>query len=161
MIFLTVGTHTSGFNRLVDAIDDWAAGHDEPVVAQIGSSTSEPAHCRWFRFAPPAEIGRLIDEARVVVSHAGAGSLLGAIMSGRPVIAVPRRAIHGEVADDHQLELCDALGAAGLVQPVLDLADLGTALDAGRPRPIVSDAPRAAIVAAIRLTLDDWATARR
>ncbi|MDQ1494197.1 MAG: hypothetical protein QOG69_680, partial [Actinomycetota bacterium] len=42
MIFLTVGTHTSGFNRLVDAIDVWAAGHDEPVVAQIGSSTSEP-----------------------------------------------------------------------------------------------------------------------
>jgi UDP-N-acetylglucosamine transferase subunit ALG13 len=161
VIFLTVGTHTSGFNRLVDAIDVWAAGHDEPVVAQIGSSTSEPAHCRWFRFASPAEIGRLIDEARVVVSHAGAGSLLGAIQSGRPVIAVPRRAKHGEVADDHQLELCDALRDAGLVQSALDLADLGAMLDAGRPTPIVSDAPRAAIVAAVRLTLGDWAAARR
>ena len=157
MIFVTVGTHTTGFNRLIDAVDAWAATANEEVVAQVGSSTSEPSHCRWFRFASPEEIDRLMAEARIVVTHAGAGSLLRAIQAGCTVVAVPRRAVHGESLDDHQFELCEALGEAGLVRPALDVEKLPAALSAGMPPTRVSDAPRADIVAAVRGALDDWA----
>jgi beta-1,4-N-acetylglucosaminyltransferase len=161
VIFLTVGTHTSGFNRLVDAVDEWAGTHDEAVVAQIGSSTSEPSHCRWFRFAPPKEIDQLMAEARVVVTHAGAGSLLTAIQAGGSVVAVPRRAADGECIDDHQQELCGALGDAGLVSPLLDLGELPNALTSSVHSARVSDAPRAAMVAAIKATLGEWTATSR
>jgi UDP-N-acetylglucosamine transferase subunit ALG13 len=161
VIFLTVGTHTAGFERLVSAVDAWAAEHEEEVVAQIGSTASVPSHCRWFRFAPPEEIDRLMGAARVVVTHAGAGSLLTAIQAGRAVVAVPRRAALGEVLDDHQVELCEALGEAGLLRAALDVEELPAALDVTEAPSAPSDAARAAIVAAISATLNEWAGALR
>ena len=91
MIFVTVGTHTKSFERLVAAMDRYAAGTTEEVVIQSGSSTYQPQAAHWFDYAGADEVQRLTAAARVVVSHAGAGSILMAPRGGKPLVVMPRR----------------------------------------------------------------------
>lgn len=123
MIFVTVGTHTAPFDRLICAMDEVAATTDEPVIMQIGCATSEPRHAAWFRFAPYGEMQRYNEEARVVVCQ-GATSVLVAMHAGAAVVAVPRRRAFGEHIDDHQVEFVARMAERGLVTAVNDVGEL-------------------------------------
>lgn len=109
MILVTVGTHDQGFNRLVTAMDQLAETLDEPVKIQRGSSTYQPTHAEEFRYVTSDEIEQLYDEARVVVSHAAAGSIILGFHKKRPLVIVPRQAIFDEHIDDHQMQLARAV----------------------------------------------------
>lgn len=151
MIFGTVGTHTQGFDRLVIALDECASQTDEPLVVQTGASQHEPRHAEWFRFESPARIESLMREARVVVTHAGAGSLLMALECGTPVVAVPRLSSLGEHVDDHQLELCEALQGAGLIRVATDGASLRALLQTIDERPpMPAPGSRARLIASVQ-----------
>jgi beta-1,4-N-acetylglucosaminyltransferase len=115
LIFVTVGMHNQGFDRLISAMDEVAANTDEQVVMQIGSASLEPTHAEWFHFADGERVSELIDSARIVVAHAGAGTIITTFKRGRPLIVVPRLSAHGEHIDDHQLDLAEALAAQGKV----------------------------------------------
>ena len=154
LIFATVGTHTTGFARLVSAVDAVAATLDESVEIQIGSGRLEPTHASWFRYASPAEIDRRMDECRVVITHAGAGTLLNALERRRPVVVMPRLRRFGEVLDDHQLELSDALEAQGVIRVVHDAQALHEAVRIGPVRDSIADpSSRRDLIAEIRTSL--------
>jgi UDP-N-acetylglucosamine transferase subunit ALG13 len=61
------------------------------------------------------ELSARVEEARVVVSHAGVGSIMLARRCGKRPIVVPRRLHLAEAVDDHQLPLARRLHASGLV----------------------------------------------
>jgi UDP-N-acetylglucosamine transferase subunit ALG13 len=107
--------HTSGFTRLVEEMDRIAEQIDEEVVMQIGSTSYRPRKARWFAFATQDEMEKLCEQARIVVSHAGAGSVLTALSHKRPLVVMPRLRKHGEAIDDHQIELAEALSEAGVL----------------------------------------------
>jgi beta-1,4-N-acetylglucosaminyltransferase len=115
VIFVTVGMHHQGFDRLVRAMDQVAAVLDEKVVMQIGASSYEPQHIEWFRFAEQAAVERLVAESRINIGHAGIGTVLSAFRCQTPLILVPRRAGQSEHVDDHQLELAYALAESGRI----------------------------------------------
>ncbi|MCA0942148.1 glycosyltransferase family 28 protein [Salipiger pacificus] len=103
MIFATVGTQLP-FPRLIDALNAIAPRHGEPVIAQVGASLTEHwANLDARRTLAPQEFSALFSEARVVVSHAGIGSILSARRFGKPLILFPRRAALGEHRNDHQM----------------------------------------------------------
>ena len=85
------------FDRLIRAMDAWAAAQPEPVplLAQIGDGGFEPAHMRWVRSLPRDDYARTVAEAEVVVAHAGMGSVITAGEYGKPIVLVPRRAASG------------------------------------------------------------------
>jgi beta-1,4-N-acetylglucosaminyltransferase len=113
VILVTVGMHAAGFERLVQAMDAFAATCDEPVVIQRGAACSRPCHADHFRFAAPDRMEALMEEARVIVAHAAAGTAILALRLGKPLVLVPRRRAFGESLDDHQFELARALAAMG------------------------------------------------
>jgi len=113
MIFVTVGMHEQGFDRLVRAADEMAPLLREPVVIQRGASQYIPKFARHFDFADEVQMQSLMSDARVVVPHGGAGSILSALQLGKPVVIVPRLQRFGEAIDDHQLELAKALAQQG------------------------------------------------
>ncbi len=115
MIFVTVGMHHQGFDRLISAMDAVAESLDEPVIMQIGAASYEPTHAEWFRFADGKKVDELIASARVVVGHAGSGTIITSFRYQRPLIVVPRRAMHNEHVDDHQLDLAQALAEQGKI----------------------------------------------
>ncbi|MGH8994518.1 MAG: glycosyltransferase [Acidimicrobiales bacterium] len=65
------------------------------------------------------ELLRAMEEADVVIAHAGIGSALMAMRAGKCPVLMPRQRAHREHVDDHQKEIATILG------------DLGLALDAG------------------------------
>lgn len=122
MILVTVGTHSKGFDRLVEAADLAAAQLAEDVIIQRGSSQFVPRRCVSFRFCTRQRMSQLNQEANLVVTHAAAGSIILARQSGTPLVLVPRAKRHGEAIDDHQIQLARHLAESGLGVPVYELS---------------------------------------
>ncbi len=114
MIFVTVG-HQTPFDRLVRAMDAWAAAGGGECFAQIGEGVYEPRHMRWQRFLSPAEFADAMERATLLVGHAGTGTILSALQLGKPVLVLPRRAAFGETRNDHQVATARRFREAGYV----------------------------------------------
>lgn len=102
MIFVTVGTQLP-FPRLASAMDAFAANAREPVIAQLGPDPQARPHLDRRERLAPAEFDRVFGQARVVVAHAGIGTILSARRLGRPLVLLPRRHALGEHRNDHQM----------------------------------------------------------
>jgi UDP-N-acetylglucosamine transferase subunit ALG13 len=110
VIFVTVGS-LFPFDRLVRAMDDWGAGRDEELVAQIGDGAYAPRHMRWTRRLERGEFEATVARARLVVAHAGVGTVVTAARFGRPAVVLPRRRRYAEHTSDHQVETAGWLAA--------------------------------------------------
>ena len=142
MIFVTVGTNEARFDRLLHAVA--ALQVDEPVLVQHGhSSPIGPAHAELVDFLTFETIVDAIRHARVVVTHAGVGSVLVSLSNGKRPVVVPRLQRHEEAVDDHQLQLGRRFADAGLVTLVEEPAALGAALAAEQKAAAVLPSARA------------------
>lgn len=127
MIFVTVGMHTKGFDRLLKKMDEIAATLGEEVVMQIGHTSFRPQTAKWFDFTDEAGMKDWCKKARVVVTQP-AMSILDAQEQGTPVVVVPRLKKYNEVIDDHQLDFARHLEKEGKVTAVYDVDKLEEAL---------------------------------
>lgn len=121
MIFVTVGT-CEPFDRLMRAVDELSI--DEPVFVQTGLSTTIPHEAETVDFLPYERLVGLVREARLVVTHAGVGTILTALLNGVQPVVVPRLKRYGDAVDDHQLELAERLESLQLVRLVREADDL-------------------------------------
>ena len=103
MIFVAVGTQFS-FNRLIEYMDDWAAEHDDKVIAQISDGSYIPKNMEWERFLNGEQYNKNINEASVFVSHAGMGNIISAREQNTPIIVMNRQFKLGEHRNDHQAD---------------------------------------------------------
>ncbi len=122
MIFVTVGTSSFPFDRLVRAADELADLDD--IVVQRGASRIDPSRARTVDFLSFDELVGYVRAARVVITHAGVGSIMVALGNGKRPYVVPRRREFGEAVDDHQFQLARELGRTGRVTVVEDLQNV-------------------------------------
>ena len=114
MIFVTVGTNEARFDRLLRAVADFRTG--EPFVIQHGhSSAIGRPNCELVDFLPFETMVETVRRARVVVTHAGVGTVMVALSNGKRPVVVPRLKSFGEAVDDHQLQLGRRFAQAGFV----------------------------------------------
>ena len=125
------------FDRLVRAIDGWAAGHaDQEVFAQIGDKAGyQPTHMRWTRLLGPGEFAALVDRSQLLVAHAGTGSFFLAAERRRPIVLFPRRASLGEHNTDHQVSTARWLLRKPGVYVAMEEAELPAAIARGLAHP--------------------------
>jgi UDP-N-acetylglucosamine transferase subunit ALG13 len=110
-------------------MDEWAGGHAAATVfAQIGATDLEPRHMEWSQFLEPAEFRARIESARVVVSHAGMGTILTALEFGVPIVVMPRRGDLREHRNDHQLATAERFAALGRIASAADPIELAAHL---------------------------------
>eukprot|EP00736_Rhodelphis_marinus_P008058 Rmarinus@m.21107 len=122
LVFVTVGT--TQFDDLIRTIDtlEFAElmrkrGYDA-IRIQIGRGVYEPTRvlmnpsamtatgameCDFYRFKP--SLDKDIRQADLVISHAGAGSIMEVLRFGKPLVVVVNDALMG----NHQRELADEL----------------------------------------------------
>lgn len=103
MIFLTVGTQLP-FDRLVRAVDEVA--EKEPSLdffGQVGVDCYVPVHFESAPALTPPEFLARIASARVIIGHAGIGTILAARKYRKPLLAMARRASLKEHRNDHQV----------------------------------------------------------
>jgi UDP-N-acetylglucosamine transferase subunit ALG13 len=120
VILVTLGTQSFPFDRLLRGLE----GVEEELVVQGGASSVRPAASTWFDYLAYPELLQQIRRARVVVSHAGVGSVMTVVAEGKRPVVIPRLREHGEAVDDHQVPFARRLADAGLVVLVEDPAQL-------------------------------------
>jgi UDP-N-acetylglucosamine transferase subunit ALG13 len=101
---------------------------EEQLVVQYGPSGFRPQGAECVDYLSHDQFRAHVGSARVVVIHAGAGSIITTLALGKHPIVVPRRALHGEAVDDHQLPFARRAGELGLVTVVEDLDCLADAI---------------------------------
>lgn len=112
MILVVTGTHEAPFDRLVHMADAFAETSEEAVVIQYGHS-STPQHARGKPFFERDELEEFAEQARVIVTHGGPGSIFLALERGKVPIVVPRVPSLGEHVDNHQVEFLEFLEERG------------------------------------------------
>ena len=124
MIFVTVGTDLP-FDRMVRVIDAWAGETGRrDVFAQIGEGGWKPRHIPCAEFLPPPEFSAKFAAARVIISHAGMGTILTALHNGKPILVMPKKANLGEHRNEHQTATARRMSEIGGVNVAFDEAEL-------------------------------------
>lgn len=103
MIFVTVGTHEQGFNRLLQEVDKLAPKYG-PVFMQVGFSTYKPKNSEYSKLISPDKMEKYMEEADLVITHGGPSTYMASLSRRKPTIVVPRLKEHNEHVNDHQLE---------------------------------------------------------
>ena len=127
---VTVGTDHHRFDRLMDWLERWNAGHPGAVrwVVQHGSSRPLPG-AENFGMTPRADLLELLRAADLVLTQGGPGGIMDSRLCGTVPIVVPRLAKLHEVVDDHQVAFARHLGRNGLVITAESETELHAALD--------------------------------
>jgi exopolysaccharide biosynthesis glucuronosyltransferase PssE len=136
VIFVTVGTNEAPFDRLLRAVDELQL--DEELVVQHGASSVRPRGATCLESLAFDDLVEHVRGARVVVTHAGVGSILVGRANGRRPVVVPRLQRFGEAVDDHQLGLARRLAADGVVTLVEEAVSLRQALASPPPAAVES-----------------------
>lgn len=128
MIFVTTGTSKLPFERFVREVDRLAgagAFDGERVLMQYRGSDFQPEHCERVDALDFGEMLAAVRDARLVLGHGGAGTLLLCRDAGVPMILVARRSEFGENHDDHQVVFCEHIAAQGLAHYAAEMDELG------------------------------------
>lgn len=101
MIFVTIGTQIP-FDRLIEILDRIAPELDEEIYAQALRGKYKPKHFKLIDFIEPDEFEKVFAQARLIVAHAGMGTILSALRNSKPLVIFPRIASIGEHRNEHQ-----------------------------------------------------------
>jgi len=129
MIFVTVGTDTHDFSRLIKAMDEIAKS--KKVIIQRGNTSYLPRNAESFGFTSEKEMNELYKKADIIVTHAGAGSIINSLNYGKRPIVVPRLKQFDEHTDNHQLETAAFMNSRRLVIGILDVNDIKGIVEKG------------------------------
>jgi UDP-N-acetylglucosamine transferase subunit ALG13 len=131
VIFATVGSTQIPFERFIDALEGLPG---QQLLVQHGPVAAPAGAQRAVDYMQFPEVIESMEQANVVVCHAGAGSILCALRAGHTPVVVPRLKAFQETVDDHQLEFSRALRDEGKVLAVEDLDQLDAIVNDAPPR---------------------------
>ncbi len=129
MIFVTVGGSSHDFSRLIKKVDEIKPNLDEKIIMQIGDTKYKPNHTRFFRYTSNAKINDLYKKSRLIIGHAGIGTIITAYSYDKPMIIVPRQKKYNEHYDNHQLEISKKLEKENIGVVVYNIENLENVLN--------------------------------
>ena len=150
MIYVALGTMFLDFPRLILKMDEIASATAEETIIQTGMGKTVPKTCKYFDFKPREEVLDIQCRARVIVCHAGIGSVLDALTVRRPFIVVPRLKKFGEHMNDHQLDLARAVERRGWGRMILNIDGLVAACAEPLPAPEAYTPAKARLISTVR-----------
>jgi exopolysaccharide biosynthesis glucuronosyltransferase PssE len=110
MIFVTTGTQEP-FDRLIRLVDMVAGLYPQiRFVAQVAPSGYQVKNMETFHFLSPTDFERYFKMSRLIVSHAGMGTIISALVGDKPLLIFPRLAKFHEHRNDHQLATARQFG---------------------------------------------------
>jgi len=129
LIFATVGSSNTSFDRLVKAVDEIAEQQTEEVIIQIGAAKILPRLATYFRFCDSEKMTALIARANVVICHAGFGIIADCIGMNKRLILIPREHRFGD-AEGNQVELAEYIAQRSIgIICIRDVSKLPDALE--------------------------------
>lgn len=156
MIFITLGTQSCDFSRCMKMAEEWANKYDikEPIIAQTGHTSYKPVGFQCFDFVNEIDYQQYIEEASIVISHAGTGALFSSIKKGKKIIAVARLQKYGEMVDNHQTEIVKKLTDEGLIlDGTNSIVEAWDKIDTFNPKTLEFENN---IAKEVKLQIDNW-----
>ncbi len=130
MIFVTVGTQLP-FDRLIRSVAVWAGKQGlTDIVFQSGPEGLLPEGFTASEFLSPDQFEGYINQADIIVGHAGMGTILKGLELAKPVVILPRLKKYGEHRNDHQVHTAEKFGKYAGVYVASDEHQLPELLDA-------------------------------
>lgn len=116
-VLVTLGTiRPYRFDRLVDRIVD-IIYPDDQVVWQLGDTERDELPGESHRMLDNDALLREAQQADVVITHSGVGTILELLEHGVSPVVVPRRSEWNEHVDNHQLQIFEHLREKGVAYP--------------------------------------------
>ena len=133
LIFVTLGTQDKQFTRLLEAIqkqiDNGNIKKDEKIIVQAGSTKFKSKNMEIKNYMGIKQFEKLIEEADLIISHAGVGTILTALNKNKKIIAAARLKEYGEHVNDHQLQILENFSKAGYLMALEDFDKLDILLE--------------------------------
>ena len=123
MIFVTVGTQEP-FDRLIKAIDIIAKDLEETFIVQAPFDKYKPKNFNLISNVTPNEFEKYFEQAKLVIAHAGMGTIITAMTMQKPIILFPRIASLGEHRNDHQLDTAKKMRDKGIATVADNIEDI-------------------------------------
>lgn len=127
MIFVTVGTHEQGFDRLIKEMDRLKEIEiiDEDVIIQKGYTKYEPKYCKTYDLIDYDELQNYLLKARIIITHGGPASFIAPLSLGKIPIVVPRQKEYDEHVNNHQVDFVKQVAERNnSLIPIYDIKDL-------------------------------------
>lgn len=130
MILVMLGTQNNSFERLLKKMDELIEKKviDEKVIVQSGYTNYESKNMRIFDLIPQEELEKYQEQADLIITHGGVGSIVSSIKKGKKVIAVPRLHRYHEHVNDHQKQIVEAFDKKGYIIGIQRIDELKKAI---------------------------------
>jgi UDP-N-acetylglucosamine transferase subunit ALG13 len=154
MIFVTAGTQLP-FDRLIKTIDEMAFEFKNTnFIVQAMKSTYKAKNVEVLDFISPSDFTNYIDNSKLIISHAGMGTIISALVKKKPIIVMPRLAKYKEHRNEHQLGTTKQMDILGYVDVAYDEEELISKFrqmwpDKVKPRNSIGDAASEDIISSL------------
>lgn len=130
MILVLLGTQNNSFHRLLEKVDELIEKEvvNEKILVQAGYTKYESKNMRIFDLIPQEELDRYQEQADLIITHGGVGSIISSIKKGKKVIAVPRLHEYQEHVNDHQKQIVESFDKKGYIIGIDDVEELESAI---------------------------------
>ena len=130
MILVMLGTQNNSFERLLKKMDELIEKKiiDEKVIVQSGYTNYESKNMRIFDLIPQEELERYQEQADLIITHGGVGSIVSSIKKGKKVIAIPRLHRYHEHVNDHQKQIVESFDKKGYIIGIQRIDELRKAI---------------------------------
>ena len=126
MIFVTVGTHEQGLDRLLIELDRLVETGEikHEVFAQIGYSNYIPKNYEYKEMISYDEMDEYVKKSDIVITHGGPGSIFHPLGYQKIPIVVPRNPDFNEHVDNHQILFTKRLESSQKIIAVYNIDEL-------------------------------------
>ena len=130
MIVVLLGTQNNSFYRLLEEIEKNIKDGTikEEVIVQAGYTKFQSDKMRIIDLISKEQLEQFQDEADLIITHGGVGSIISSIEKGKKVIAVPRMHEYGEHVNNHQIEIVKDFNDKGYIIGIEKVEDLKQAI---------------------------------
>lgn len=130
LIFVTVGTHEQGMDRLFIQLDKLVeSGHiKEEIFAQIGYANYIPKNYKYKKMIGYDEMDEYVRKSDIVITHGGPGSIFHPLQYNKIPIVVPRNPEFNEHVDNHQILFTKRLDENSKIIGIYDIEALNNAI---------------------------------
>lgn len=133
MIFVILGTQDKKFPRLLEAvqkqINEGKISKKEDIIVQAGSTKFESENMKILDYISIRKFKEYIENADIIICHAGVGTILTALKKRKKIIAAARLKKYGEHVNDHQLQILENFVKEGYILALKDFDKLDILLE--------------------------------
>lgn len=131
MILVLLGTQNNSFTRLLDAIEENIKNGNiqDEVIVQAGFTKYESDNMKIFSMIDKNEFSRLQNDADLIITHGGVGSIVSSLEKGKKVIVVPRQKKYGEHVNNHQMQIAKRFKEQGYIKYVINMEHLSKVIN--------------------------------